>query len=735
MGNWAPFHAGQAAVLERIARGEPLEVVLEAIVRLLEGQSEGVACTVLVLDRERGVLRHGAAPSVPAEYARALDGVAIGPEVGSCGAAAFRGVDVEVEDIATHPYWEKYRALALPHGLRACWSSPILGAAGGVLGTFALYASTPRRPTDDERALVAAATHLASIALERDENERRLREGEAAARRLARVYAVSSHVSQALVGLRDPEALYASACRIPVDAGLASLAWFGTYDADAGGFSPVARAGRDDGYVDTIAASAGDPRIARGPGLASLRSGKVTVVDDVERAHDFPFREEALARGFRSCVSIPLAVRGAPRAVFALYADEPHAFGDQERKVLAELGASIAFADEAAETERERRRLAEQLRHAQKMEAIGRLASGVAHDFNNVLSVILSYATFLGDGAPPGSALREDLDEIRKAAERAARLTAQLLALGRRQVLRPKLVRLPEVVSGLAPMLQRLLGRTIELVFRFEADVGPVWVDPGSLEQVLLNLTVNARDAMPDGGSLVVATRPATATVDDAPRAYAELSVTDTGVGMDAPTRAKIFEPFFTTKDAGKGTGLGLAMVDGIVGQSGGTVRVESEPGRGTTFRVRLPVAAEERPAASPSPAGGARRAGKPGLRRVMHVDDEEALVQLTARVLGGLGYEVSSFTEVEGALDDFRVRPGAFDVVVSDVSLGPASGFDLVREVRALRPDVPVVLVSGAFRPEDLRLAERLGIRDLVVKPGSVDELGKVLDGIFARS
>ena len=287
------------------------------------------------------------------------------------------------------------------------------------------------------------------------------------------------------------------------------------------------------------------------------------------------------------------------------------------------------------------------------MEAIGRLASGVAHDFNNVLSVILSYATFLGDGAPPGSALREDLDEIRKAAERAARLTAQLLALGRRQVLRPKLVRLPEVVSGLEPMLQRLLGRTIELVFRFEADVGPVWVDPGSLEQVLLNLTVNARDAMPDGGSLVVATRAATATVDDAPRTYAELSVTDTGSGMDADARQDL-GLFFTTRRTQARDGPGSRWWTDVAERRHGARRERARPG--TTFRIRLPVAAEKPAAASSAPAAGSpcpASQGPAGAARRRR----RGPVQLTARARRAR--HRSQLTEVEGARH-FRVRPGA---------------------------------------------------------------------------
>ncbi|HJW14445.1 MAG TPA: ATP-binding protein, partial [Thermoanaerobaculia bacterium] len=235
----------------------------------------------------------------------------------------------------------------------------------------------------------------------------------------------------------------------------------------------------------------------------------------------------------------------------------------------------------------ERKRLEEQFRQAQKMEAIGRLAGGVAHDFNNILTAILGYSDLLGASLSASNPLREEVEEIRKAAERAAALTRQLLAFGRRQVLILEVLDLNLLVREMERMLRRVIGEDIEIRTRYDPELGRVRADRGQLEQVLINLIINARDAMPSGGTITIET--GNAELDGHHLPAVMLAVGDTGCGMDAETRAHIFEPFYTTKEKGKGTGLGLATVYGIVEQSGGHVRVSSEPGRGATFRVFLP--------------------------------------------------------------------------------------------------------------------------------------------------
>ena len=408
---------GQWQILERVAQGAPLREVLDSIVRLIESQAPGMLCSILLFDASRQTLHHGAAPSLPVEYVRAIDGSAIGPEAGSCGAAAYFRQPVIIEDTSVHPNWKPWREIALRAELRACWSTPIFSPERALLGTFAMYYRQPRRPTEVEQLWIATATHLTSVAM-------------------------------------------------------------------------------------TL----------------------------------------------------------------------------------------------AKQTE-----LEEQLRQAQRMEAVGKLAAGVAHDFNNLLSVIISYSSLVGDSLTPADPLRADIDEIRRAASRASDLARQLLAFGRQQVLQPRVLDLNRALSVLEKMLRRVAGDEIVLSLLEAGSLGKIQVDPGQLEQVVMNLVVNARDAMPHGGSITLRTD--NATLDEAYSAlhpgvvagqYVLFSVTDTGQGMDAVTRSRIFEPFYTTKEEGKGTGLGLSTVWGIVTQSGGHVTVQSAPGAGTTFRVYFPCVSLE---------------------------------------------------------------------------------------------------------------------------------------------
>jgi hypothetical protein len=275
------LYAGQIEVLEQVASGAPLPQVLDAVVRLVEGQAPGMLCSILLFEPKDRSLHLGAGPRLPPDYARAIDGATIGPEAGSCGAAAQRGEPVIVEDIATDPLWTDYRRLALSHGLLACWSTPIFSPERRLLGTFAMYYRERRRPHASEIAWVAAATHLGAIAIVRDQAEQSLRTSEARARQLARLYAVSSRVNEAVVRLRDPQELYDIACRIAVEEGLARLAWVGAYDAAEDRIKPLARFGHDAGYVDAILLGLRDDRVNRGPAALAIRMRQISISDDV----------------------------------------------------------------------------------------------------------------------------------------------------------------------------------------------------------------------------------------------------------------------------------------------------------------------------------------------------------------------------------------------------------------------------------------------------------------------
>jgi two-component system, cell cycle sensor histidine kinase and response regulator CckA len=361
----------------------------------------------------------------------------------------------------------------------------------------------------------------------------------------------------------------------------------------------------------------------------------------------------------------------------------------------------IAFVADLTERKRAEaalHRSEEQLRQAQKMEAIGALAGGVAHDFNNLMSVILSYSSWLTEDLKQGDPMREDVMEIRRAAERATDLTRQLLAFSRRQVLQLKVVDLNEVVAAMEKMLCRMIGEDIELVFRPLPELRRVKVDPGQMEQVVMNLVVNARDSMPTGGRLTIETTEieiddgfAAAHVGIRPGPHIMLAISDTGCGMDAVTQARIFEPFFTTKAKDKGTGLGLSTVLGIVQQSGGTIWVYSEPGHGATFKVYLPVAdgsvAAERPAL---PLAGT------GSETVLLVEDDAPLRILARAILRRHGYRVLEAATGGDALVIGEQHGGVIHLLLTDVVMPRIGGPQLAERLRPFRPNMRVLYMSG---------------------------------------
>lgn len=348
--------------------------------------------------------------------------------------------------------------------------------------------------------------------------------------------------------------------------------------------------------------------------------------------------------------------------------------------------------------EEERKKLQEQLAQASKMEAIGRLAGGIAHDFNNLLTAILGYSEMIQDRPGVPETIRSEIEEIRRAGERAATLTQQLLAFSRKQVIRPRVIDLNAVLQAARGMVEPLIGEYISLVLDLDPDLGHIKADPHQIDQVLLNLTVNGRDAMPDGGTLTIATR--NAEFDEqgcppppevAPGPYVVLSVEDTGVGMSAETRAQLFEPFFSTKE-GAGAGLGLATVYGIAKQNGGGVSVHSEPGQGATFNIYLPRTSEA-PVAAAAPNTTASPTGD---ETILLVEDNDMVRDLTRRILVRLGYEVLQADDAESAIRICKGHLGRIDLLLSDVIMPLMNGVELYERVREMRPEVKSLFMSG---------------------------------------
>jgi PAS domain S-box-containing protein len=532
--------AAQNAILERVSANAPLVESLDLLARTMDAQAPGNLSSILLVDPDGKHIRHAAGPSLPDAYNRAIDGQLLGPRAGSCGTAAFRHERVFVSDIATDPLWADYRDLAQAYGLRACWSTPIFGSDGAVLGTFAIYRREPSLPRPHDLEIIARATHVARIAIESERARKALRR---------------SHERFDLV-IRG------------TDAGI----WDLDLTTDELFLSP--RWKSQLGYSeDELSNRRGTWESLLHPedrerALAAVRD----YLDGRTRTFELEHRLRHKDGSYRWIVARGIAIHDA--------AGRPLRMAGSHEDVT------------------ERKVLQAQFLQSQKMESVGRLASGVAHDFNNVLTVITSCAELVLARLGLGDPIRRDVEEILTACLQAGALTRHLLLFARQERFRPETLGLNEVVARVETILRRLVGSGVKLEVEPARSLPPIKADAGRVEQVILNLCVNARDAMPLGGTITVTT----AAVDLAtpvlglrgrvePGRYVKIAVRDEGTGMPAEVVARLFEPFFTTKEPGKGTGIGLSTIDPIVRAAGGVIIVESEVGKGSTFSVYFPLA------------------------------------------------------------------------------------------------------------------------------------------------
>jgi PAS domain S-box-containing protein len=410
------------------------------------------------------------------------------------------------------------------------------------------------------------------------------------------------------------------------------------------------------------------------------------------------------------------------------------------RGEIASMMAIMTDVTDAKTAEVALHRSEEKLRQSMKMEAVGNLAGGVAHDFNNLLSVITGYSELLLTRIDGRNPARREIEEIHKAGERAAALTQQLLAYSRRQVLKPKMLRMDEVVENLGKMLRRLIGEDIDFVTESQEDLWTARADPSQIEQILMNLCINARDAMPAGGKLVVSTANVTLEaplvereLTIPPGRYATLEVADNGSGMDEEILSRIFEPFFTTKDQGKGTGLGLATVYGIVKQSEGYIRVVSTPGGGTTFSVYLPAAEGEDPETKEDQPE-AEREGPAGKWTILLAEDEEMVRELAIEIFRGTGYTVLDAPNGDAALAICARYEGCIDLLVTDLVMPGMNGIELARRVCDSRPGIPVLFMSGYAEDARERLGDLDDGRDFLQKPITPTNLSRKVREIFSE-
>jgi len=754
-----------------------------------------------LLDPDGIHLRDGAAPSLPATYTKAIDGAAIGPQAGSCGTAAFRREPVYVEDIETDPLWKDYKGIALAHGLRACWSTPIFGDGRVVLGTFAAYFRHPCKPDSRHLQLIELVTHTAAIAINRHRAETALQASEERSRAVVEsapdaifiqtngCFAYLNPMAVELFGAVDDKQLVGRPVpdRFHPDYREAILARIHRLNEERQ-FAPVSEEKilRCDGAVIEVEVSAV-------PFVFGRENGALVFARDITerkkagealRESEERFRQVVENMGEVFWMTEPsknkmLYVSPAYQKIWgrdceSLYTSLENwddAIHPEDRQRVLEASLNKRVTGEYAETYRiqrpdgevrwihdqafpvrdaagrvyrvvgtatditERRKLEEQFRQAQKMEAIGTLAGGIAHDFNNILGAIVGFAELAKlDAVTPS--LQTSLDEILRGCKRAGDLVRQILAFSRRQEQQRRSVRLGPIIDEATKLLRAALPSSIQFEIEISPEAPAVFADPTQIHQVLMNLCTNAAHAMKDRpGRLRVSLERFEADEEfvklhpgGRPGSYARLVVSDNGHGMERATIDRIYEPFFTTKAPGEGTGLGLSVVHGIVQNHEGIITVYSQPGEGTIFRLYFPAHTTD--ATEPGLQSGIIPHGRG--QRILVLDDEPLLAQMTERILRRLGYEAEISTDPAAVLGELRTEPARYRLILTDLTMPSMTGLEFTVEALKVSPDLPIILMTGFFANLSPDQVRTIGIKEVLMKPITIRSLAETVDRVL---
>lgn len=566
-------------------------------------------------------------------------------------------------------------------------------------------------------------------------------------RRVNRALKTLSESNQVLVRATNETNLLNRVCQILVNAGGYCFAWVGYIEENKEkSIKPVSKAGRDEKFLDTVHFTWNNKSKSPDPVNKAIWNGEPCIIKNIiKKPNRCTWCSEAAKRNYASSISLPLLNHGVPFGALTIYSTEQDAFDIKEVDLLKELSEDLSFgimvlrAREAhKKTEQENNKIQMQLLQAQKMESIGVMAGGIAHDFNNLLTAIIGCVDLSLDEVDKTDIVYGDLKEIQIAAQRAADLTKQLLLFSRKKSMKFTSVNINCIIRDLLKMLKRLIGGDIQIITHLTPDLWTIKGDQGTLGQVIMNLAVNARDAMPNGGELTIKTENIVLTEvdskkmsDASPGQCIRISVTDQGIGMDEKTIQHIYDPFFSTKAIGKGTGLGLSVVYGIVKQHGGYMCVESKIDYGTTFEVYLPALYKKNKEKTKGMSSKKKYQGEN--QRILVVEDEEKVREFTTSGLNRSGYVVFAAANAREAIDIFKREKGNFDVVVSDVVLPGKSGIELVDGFRTQKPNIGILLSSG-YTDHQSRwpIIEQRGFRFLE-KPYTLNDLLHLIQELAA--